>query len=285
MSLSWPSRLPRRVPSWLLSRHSGESELDYRTRQNEQYFSEQIIENHDWWKRVGERFDFCNAKVLDLGCGHGALSISIAVAGASEVLGLDLAADLITFASDVVRQRYPGLAGRLHFACEDIRTLPQRHHYDYVVSKDGFEHIDELKDVVNSIAVLLKPGGKLIVGFSPLYYSPFGDHGRLRLPRAWLHAVLPERWVLRWVSAKEGRRIEKISDLGLNKLTPAEFRSLFAASHWRVITLQYNRGSRHLMPVMSALRKIPPLEKYFTVNIYAIIEATSAAPITGCSPS
>jgi len=285
MSLSWPSRLPRRVPPWLLSRLAGESELDHRTRQNEQYFSEQVVENHDWWKRVGERFECCNANVLDLGCGHGALSISIAEAGASEVLGLDLAADRITFASDVVRQRYPGLAGKLHFACEDIRTLPQRHHYDYVVSKDSFEHIDELKSVVNSIAVLLKPGGKLIVGFSPLYYSPFGDHDRLGLPCAWLHAVLPERCLLRWVSAKERRRIEKVSDLGLNKLTPAEFRSLFPASHWRVITLQYNRGSRRLMPLMSALRKIPPLEKYFTVNIYAVIEATGAAPITGCSPS
>jgi hypothetical protein len=36
---------------------------------------------------------------------------------------------------------------------------------------------------------------------------------------------------------------------------------------------------------MYALRKIPPLEKYFTVNIYAVIEAIDAAPITRCSPS
>jgi hypothetical protein len=91
--------------------------------------------------------------------------------------------------------------------------------------------------------------------------------------------------VLRWVSAKERRRIEKISDLGLNKLAPVEFRSLFPASRWRVITLKYNRGSRRLMPLMSALRKISPLEKYFTVNIYALIETIGAAPITRCSPS
>lgn len=274
MSLSIPFRSPRPVPSWLLPRLAGESELDHRTRQNEQYFREQVVENQDWWKRIGQRFNFSNAKVLDLGCGHGALSISIAQAGASEVLGLDLASDLITYASGVVRQRYPGLAGKVHFACEDIRTLPQRGRYDYVVSKDTFEHVDELQSVVNTIAVLLKPGGKLIVGFSPLYYSPFGDHGRLGLPRGtWLHAFLPERWLLSWASAKKGHRIEKISDLGLNKQTPAEFRSLFSASHWRVIILQYNRGSRRLMPLMSALRKIPPLEKYFTVSIYAVFEA------------
>lgn len=274
MSLSMPFGSPRHVPSWLLPRLAGESELDHRNRQNEQYFSEQVVENHDWWKRLGERFNFCNAKVLDLGCGHGALSISIAEAGASEVLGLDLAADLVTYASGVVRQRYSGLAGKVHFACEDVRTLPQRHYYDYVVSKDTFEHVDELQSVVNSIALLLKPGGKLIVGFSPLYYSPFGDHGRLELPRgAWLHAVLPERWLLSRVSAKKRRRIERIIDLGLNKQTPAEFRSLFSPSHWRVSTLKYNRGSRLLMPLMSALRKIPLLEKYFTVNIYAVFEA------------
>jgi len=273
------------VPPWLLPRLRGESELDHLARQNEQYFTEQVGENHDWWTRIGEHFDFRNAKVLDLGCGHGALSICIAEAGASEVLGLDLETDRITFASSVVHQRYPGLAGKLHFACQDIRTLPERHYYDYIVSKDSFEHIDELQSVVSSIAHLLKPGGKLIVGFSPLYYSPFGDHGRLGLPRAWLHAVLPEGWLLRWASAKERRRIEKIGDLGLNKLTPAEFRSLFPESQWRVIRLKYNRGSRRPLRLMYALRKIPPPEKYFTVNIYAVIEAIDAAPITRCSPS
>jgi len=205
------------------------------------------------------------------------MSISVAEAGASEVLGLDLDADRIAFASGVVRQRYPGLAGKVHFACQDILSLSQRHHYDYVLSKDSFEHIDDLQSVVNSIAILLKPGGKLIVGFSPLYYSPFGDHGNLKLPRLWLHAVLPEKWLLRWVSAKERRRIGKISDLGLNQLTPVEFRSMFPASHWRIISLKYNRGSRRFMPLMSALRKITPLEKYFTVNIYAVIEATGVA--------
>lgn len=276
MSLSIPFRSHRPVPSWLLPRLAGESELDHRTRQNEQYFSEQVVENQEWWRRVGEQFNFSNAKVLDLGCGHGAMSIGMAQAGASEVLGLDLASDLITFASGVVRQRYLDLAGKVHFACEDIRTLPQRHDYDYVLSKDTFEHVDELKSVVDSIALLLKPGGKLIVGFSPLYYSPFGDHGRLRLPRGtWLHAFLPDRWLLRWVSAKEGRRIGKIIDLGLNKQTPAEFRSLFSAPHWRIVTLKYNRGSRRLLPLMSLLRKIPFLEKYFTVSIYAVIEALS----------
>jgi 2-polyprenyl-3-methyl-5-hydroxy-6-metoxy-1,4-benzoquinol methylase len=285
MSVSRPFRLHRRVPPWLLTRLADESELDHHARQNEQYFSEQVVENKDWWKRVGERFDFCNANVLDLGCGHGALSISIAESGASEVLGLDLEVERITFASEVIRQRYPELEGKLHFACGDIRALPQRHQYDYVVSKDSFEHIDGLQSVVDSIELLLKPGGKLIVGFSPLYYSPFGDHGRLGLPSAWLHAVLAEKWLLRWASAKQGRRIEKISDLGLNKLAPTEFRSLFPASRWRVISLKYNRGSRRLMPIMSALRKITPLEKYFTVNIYAVIEAIGAAPDTRYSPS
>jgi SAM-dependent methyltransferase len=277
MYLSNTSQLPQRVPPWLLPRLPGESELDHRTRQNEQYFSEQLHENDDWWKRVGEHFDFCNTKVLDLGCGHGALSISLAEAGASEVLGLDLNEERITFASDTVRKRYPGLADKLCFACQDIRTLVQRNHYDYVISKDSFEHIDELASVINSIACILKPGGTLVVGFSPLYYSPFGDHGRLGLPRAWLHAVLPERWLVKWASAKQQRKIEKISDLGLNKLTPVEFRSLFPVAHWRVISLRYNRGSNRLMRVASVLRNMRPLEKYFTVNIYAVIKRADAA--------
>jgi hypothetical protein len=36
-------RSSRHVPSWLLPRLAGESELDHRTRHNEQYFSEQVV--------------------------------------------------------------------------------------------------------------------------------------------------------------------------------------------------------------------------------------------------
>src|SRR4051812_37263082 len=125
MPLCLHSRPPRRVPPWELPRLPGESESEHRDRRNEQYFYEQVSENQDWWKRLGERFDFRNSKVLELGCGHGALSVSIAQAGASEVLGLDIDEGVIEFASHKIRRQYPSLTSKVRLASWDIRTLPE----------------------------------------------------------------------------------------------------------------------------------------------------------------
>jgi 2-polyprenyl-3-methyl-5-hydroxy-6-metoxy-1,4-benzoquinol methylase len=177
-------RGPKYVPPWELKPLPGETPEELQHRQNEQYFREQVEDNVQWWDRVGYQCDFRGAKVLDLGCGHGALSISIAQARAAEVLGLDLDANRIDFAREVLRDRYSEIQNRVSFALEDVRKLRSFGQYDFVISKDSFEHIEDLDTVIASISTLLKPGGKVVVGFSPLYYSPFGDHGRLGLPAA-----------------------------------------------------------------------------------------------------
>jgi 2-polyprenyl-3-methyl-5-hydroxy-6-metoxy-1,4-benzoquinol methylase len=261
------------IRPWELPRLPDETEHEHQARMNEQYFNEQLQDNEEWWVRIGGSFDFSNRRVLDVGCGHGALAIRIAHGGASEVVGVDVDPGRIAFATKVLHERYPSLTNRVRFLCTDIRTIAERDYYDYVVSKDSFEHIDDLSGVIASIlAALRRPGGRLIVGFSPMYYSPLGDHGRLYLPPiVWLHAVLPERVALAYASFKQGRKINSISDLGLNKLTPKGLRSLFPDSTWKVVSLRYNRGCR-LTWVLNVSRKLPWLEKYCTVSIYGVFE-------------
>jgi SAM-dependent methyltransferase len=236
-----------------------------------------VQENFEWLARIGRPIVFSGAHVLDLGCGHGALSIAIAQNGAKKVVGLDLDADRIDFAARNLNERFPELVEKVLFLDQDIAARPERGRYDLVVSKDSFEHIEDLESVTESISVLLKDGGKLIVGFSPLYYSPFGDHGRLLLPLPWLHALFPTRLLGRWASFRMRRKITNISDLGLNRLTPKQFRKLFENPKWRIVSLEYNRGSKLLMPIMRMLRRLPCLEDYFTVNIYAIIQLNFTA--------
>jgi SAM-dependent methyltransferase len=277
MSLALLRRRPKYVPPWELKPWPGESTEHLLHRQDEQYFQEQVLDNVQWWERFDYRCGFRGAKVLDLGCGHGALSLSIAEAGADEVLGLDLDARRICFANEVLNERYPTLRNKVSFAVEDIVKLTKPGYFDYVISKDSFEHIEGLNTVIAAVEHLLKPGGKIIVGFSPLYYSPFGDHGRLQLPRGlWLHALLPEQATLGWLSFRSGKKFHVTSDIGLNKLTPRQFHSLFSQSTWKPITVRYNRGSRRLLPLMSRLRRISWLERYFTVSIYAVFETASA---------
>ena len=62
-------------------------------------------------------------------------------------------------------------------------------------------------------------------------------------------------------------------DLGLNRLTPRQFRDIFGDhAKWSQLGLQYNRGGRLLMPLFSILRRIPLLERFFTVSIYAAVQ-------------
>lgn len=243
-------RKPKYVPAWELKPLPGESKAQLERRQNEQYFHEQIVENEEWWRRVGFQCDFRGAKVLDLGCAHGALSIAIAEAGAAEVLGVDVEADPVAFAREIVPERYPALKNKVNFIVEDVRKLTSFGSFDYVLSKDSFEHIEELDTVIATLSRLLKPGGKIVAGFSPLYYSPFGDHGRLCLPRGlWLHAWLPDTLILKWVSFRKGKKFSNMGDLGLNKITPKQFRKLFPKPTWKELSLRYNQGGRRLLPL------------------------------------
>jgi SAM-dependent methyltransferase len=195
--------------------------------------------------------------------------------GASRVLGLDLDTEAISFAGDYVPLEYPSLRDKVRFVAHDIADLVGSDRFDYVFSKDAFEHILDLEGVVGHIHRLLKPGGKLILGTGPLYYSPFGDHDLIGHRIPWLTA-LPEKPLFRFAAWKTGMHWRNAGDAGLNRMTPAKFRSLFQPSDWGIEMIGYNVGmSPKMAPLINALRKIPPFEKYATVSIYAHITKQS----------
>lgn len=263
--------------AWHLTPLPDETESEYLNRVDKQYFREQILETAEYWSRLGQTPDFTGKSVLDFGCGHGALSVDIALKGATEVVGVDLDLHRVDFARHNAGAEYPDLATKLSFLAQDVTKTDWPARFDYIVSKDTIEHIDDLNSVFDAFARSLKPGGLLILGFSPLYHSPHGDHTRLALPLPWLHAYLPERWALKWASRRQGRTIATVGELGLNKLTPDQFRALLKNPTFQIAFMHYNRGDNFLMPLFRALRRIPILEKYFTISIYACLVRTTTA--------
>ncbi len=261
----------RRTKAWEIKKRPQESQDAYNERVNYQYFNEQLIENEEYWKRFGTRLHLSRKIVLDLGCGHGALSLDVAKKGAAEVVGIDLDANRISFARKVVEQNYPNILGKVTFHQLDITETNWASRFDAVVSKDSFEHIEDLKRVLGALATCLKPNGLLIVGFSPLYFSPYGDHSRLKLPVPWIHAFLPDSLLLMWVSWRLKRKIETIMSLGLNKITPSQFRTLVSDPRWEIVSLKYNCGNKPLLALFSIARHIPLMERFFTVSIYAVL--------------
>lgn len=263
--------MARKVPAWRLPPLPGESAAETQDRRDRAYFVEQLEDNQEWLRRVGsiEPLNFAGKRVLEIGCGHGALAIFAAQKGATQVVGLDLDEGRIAFAQRLLAEKYPEYVKSVCFETVDVANF-KAPAFDLVVSKDAFEHIDDLPEMLAQIRRLLRPGGILAVGFSPLYYSPFGDHGRFHLGLPWLHAIIPEGLLARWASYRERRTITGAADLGLNKVTPHEFRQLMASAPWSTLAIRYNQGRNSLFHLFDGLRRIAGLERYFTVNIYAL---------------
>ncbi|RFZ52423.1 Ubiquinone biosynthesis O-methyltransferase [Mycobacterium marinum] len=236
-----------------------------------QYFDEQAESNKEYWRRFGVVPDWAGKRVLDVGCGHGALSIDIAQAGAS-VLGVDLDEGRVAFANRNLAQRFPELADRVRFRAVDVRSLPVDEPFDVIVSKDTFEHVADVASLLRALGErLTRPGGRIYAGFSPLYYSPFGDHGRTGLKVPWAHAILPKRLVFAAAARKYGHPVGSLLDIGLNGNTPDQFRAAFDNSGLRQLDIGYNRGAKRLLPALErARRHWRRFDRFTTVSIYAV---------------
>lgn len=134
------------------------------------------LANH-WWELDGElktlhdinptrvqficnHVDFKNKKVLDVGCGGGILTESLAKLGC-EVTGIDLAAKTIEVAKQHAKQS--GLV--IQYYCKDIADLAQEQpeQYDIVTCMEMLEHVSQPEIIINNCAKLIKPTGHLFL--------------------------------------------------------------------------------------------------------------------------
>ena len=94
--------------------------------------------------------------------------------------------------------------------------------YDVIVSKDVFEHVDELFDVFPNLIDKLKPGGKILLGFGPLWYSPFGDHGiskritGVKVP--WMHLFISDTRKIDYLKKSYGDIVDAIGGWARNSV-------------------------------------------------------------------
>jgi magnesium-protoporphyrin O-methyltransferase len=95
--------------------------------------------------------DLRGARVLDAGCGTGALAIEAAKRGA-EVLAIDISPTLV----DLARQRAPADlgSGRIKFVAGDMLD-PSLGAFDHVVAMDSLIHYDG-KDIAQTLDTLAK---------------------------------------------------------------------------------------------------------------------------------
>jgi ubiquinone/menaquinone biosynthesis C-methylase UbiE len=244
--------------------------------ENQAYFQHQLADSQTWAARMGLDFHETirpGQKILDFGCGHGALSIQAARYG-SDITGIDTNANRIDFAKRAAAD-FPHLASALHFHSTPVHALDGQNRFDAILSKDTFEHVENPAAILAEFHRLLRPGGCAYIGFSPLWYSPFGDHGFLthrRLP--WLHLLRGDAKFLAAHNAHTNRPDTTPAQAGFNKLTPAAFRAMAANAGLTIVTMRVNQSDglkRVAFAPLDLARKIALLEAYATVSIYATL--------------
>ncbi len=179
---------------------------------------------------IGKWVSLSNKRVLDVGCGGGILSESMARLGA-RVHGIDLA------------EKPLGVA-RLHALEHDIaltyeaiavETLAQREarSYDVVTCMEMLEHVPDPASVIRGCAQLVKPGG--FVFFSTLN----------RNLKSYLFAILGAEYLLRLLprGTHEYGRFIKPSELSRwARQAGLEVREIEGV-HYHPMTRQYRLGS------------------------------------------
>jgi ubiquinone/menaquinone biosynthesis C-methylase UbiE len=155
--------------------------------------------------------------------------------------------------------------------------MPGEALFDVIVSQNTFEHVGDVDAVLASFKRLLKPGGAAYIGFSPLYHSPFGDHGELRAPvrLPWLHLIAGKKRVIAAYNRANGEAVTTLAECGFNGLKPADFRAAFARSGLQIESLRINPTEgpvkRAAMRIFALLAKLPGLEPLFTTGIYVVL--------------
>lgn len=109
---------------------------------------------------IAERVALRGARVLDVGCGGGILSESLARAGA-DVVGIDLAKRVL----EVARLHLHESGVRVDYREIAVETLAAEMPaaFDAVACMEMLEHVPDPGSVIAACAALLKPGGRLFL--------------------------------------------------------------------------------------------------------------------------
>ncbi len=154
---------------------------------------------HYWWDTNSEfrplheinplRLEWIHAeaslkgkKVIDVGCGGGILTESMAKKGAN-VTGIDLSEKALKVAD--LHSLESGLAIRYKFISAEQMAEQEAGEYDVVTCLEMLEHVPDPSSVVAACAKLVKPGGRLF--FSTLN----------RNLKSYIYAILGAEYVLK----------------------------------------------------------------------------------------
>ena len=137
-------------------------------------------------RSLKERLDFSLAalaplegrRVLDVGCGSGRGSVLLAEHGAAEVVGIDVAAQMLELAEKLAAAR--GVADRCRFERADVLSVDRTRVFDHAVATGFWDYVREPLPVMQALGALVR--GRVVASF-PARLAP-----RVPFRALWLRA-------------------------------------------------------------------------------------------------
>ncbi len=196
-------------------------------------------------------------RVLVIGAGRGTDVLHLARdREANHVVGVEIDRELAAFSRAMLTDHGVTNAEIVHTDMANVPQIPDAS-FDLAVSMATFEHVMDLPRVLHETARVLRPGGILHAEFSPIWRHYYGSHLGKYLPFPWTHLLFSERTVHRTLA-----RLQKIPQpplyRGLNRLTLADYRRIFAESPFRVLSFRLETRSR----LKRALHRVPGVAEF-----------------------
>jgi len=92
--------------------------------------------------------------VIDIGCGPGHYSITLAQKGASHILGIDFAEGMINHAKN--NAEHAGVLSRCDFVLGDFSTYDFESKFDYSILMGFMDYIENPRDVIKKVLSITK---------------------------------------------------------------------------------------------------------------------------------
>lgn len=191
--------------------------------------------------------------ILEIGCGRGGFCVFAALNGADRVVGIDLNQKLIDSCQKNVGTHYPQLQDKIEFYPHALSHL-EHEKFVFVFSKNVFEHVDDLPDLLQQIKCRLKQNGRVYASFGPLWTSPFGDHRRFHRKLAktsgyscpqfifpWSHLIISKSRFVRIINYLSQNDTIDSTYSGINKLSYSEYLSILKNSGFSITELGINK--------------------------------------------
>lgn len=185
-------------------------------------------------RAVDSLYCFDGKRVLEVGCGDGALLTEFARRGAARIIGIDLCPTHTTEGRTVTVMRMDVCNLEFEDQC-----------FDYVFSVATLEHVNDVPRALREIHRVLKPGGEFFTRFGPIWTAVNGHHyrvwdhdGKVFIP-PWGHLALSREELYRYVEQRHGQaEAEKAcryiyDSEEINRLAYREYVEIFQSAAFR----------------------------------------------------